>query len=436
MLFALTYNNTGSFMKFIEALKLRSKLFFLFLLITIGLVAVGILGTININSMKKNQDSLYFGSLIPVTELNEILQAYHGNIASTIYKAKNSELSPSEVTLLLDASLKKIDKRWQSYNKHFKRDTEVPYTEYVGLEIKTVNAFFAEILRRAKDGQDLTKISTISIDKEISHIDSIIQKLINYEVGIAKFERKRFLQLYDSTITQVGIVLLLIIIAVLFISYLVFISIQKDHTELENTTKKLRSANKKLETVSYTDSLTSLHNRRYFNFTYDKELKRAKREGSHITFMMLDIDFFKQYNDTYGHIEGDYALKSVAKVLKDTLKRPSDCIFRLGGEEFGVLLTKINAENSAKLAQTLCDTVRAREIKHESSKVCEFLTISIGVVSCVVDNDLNEDTIISHADKMLYEAKKGGRNRYVIDYDFNKKESVEEDIKSEDKASA
>ena len=423
-------------MKFIEALKLRSKLFFLFLLITIGLVAVGIMGTININSMKKNQDSLYFGSLIPVTELNEILQAYHGNIASTIYKAKNSELSPSEVTLLLDASLKKIDKRWQSYNKHFKRDTEVPYTEYVGLEIKTVNAFFAEILRRAKDGQDLTKISTISIDKEISHIDSIIQKLINYEVGIAKFERKRFLQLYDSTIMQVGIVLLLIIIAVLFISYMVFISIQKDHTELENTTKKLRVANKKLETVSYTDSLTSLHNRRYFNFIYDKELKRAKREGSYITFMMLDIDFFKQYNDTYGHIEGDYALKSVAKVLKDTLQRPGDYVFRLGGEEFGVLLTQTDATNSAKLAQTLCDTVRDREIKHETSKAGDFLTISVGVVSCLADNELNEDTLISHADKMLYEAKESGRDRYVIDYNFNKKESVDEDVKSEEKVSA
>ena len=426
-------------MKFIEALKLRSKLFFLFLLITIGLVAVGIMGTININSMKKNQDSLYFGSLIPVTELNEILQTYHGNIASTIYQAKNSELSPSEVTLLLEASLKKIEKKWKSYDKHFKRDDERPYTDYVGLEIKTVNKYFGEILKRAESGQDLSTISTIAIDKEISHIDAIIQKLINYEVGIAKFERKRFLQLYDSTIMQVGIVLILIIIAVMFISYIVFASIQKDHTELENTTKKLRIANKKLETVSYTDSLTSLHNRRYFNFIYDKELKRAKRENSHITFMMLDIDFFKQYNDTYGHIEGDYALKSVAKVLKDTLQRPGDYIFRLGGEEFGVLLTQTDAQSSEKLAHNICEKVRDREIKHESSKASEFLTISIGVVSCVADNDLNEDSIISHADKMLYEAKESGRDRYVIDSGFKCKEKEAEDSqeqKEEEKASA
>ena len=99
-----------------------------------------------------------------------------------------------------------------------------------------------------------------------------------------------------------------------------FKSIQTTHTKLEITTKKLKRANKKLENVSYTDSLTSLHNRRYFNFIYDKEIKRAKREKNYITFMMLDIDYFKQFNDTYGHIEGDYALKSVAKVLKDILK--------------------------------------------------------------------------------------------------------------------
>lgn len=406
-------------MKFIEALKLRSKVFFLFLLITIGLVAVGIMGTVNINSMKKNQDALYFGSLIPVTELNEILQAYHGNIASTIYQAKDSELSPSEVTLLLEASLKKINQKWQSYDKHFKRDDEVAYTEYVGLEIETVNSYFEEILKKVKNNQDLTKIPTITIDKKISHIDGIIQKLINYEVKIAKFERKRFLQLYDSTLLQVGVVLLLIIIAVLFISYIVFASIQKDHTELENTTKKLRAANKKLETVSYTDSLTSLHNRRYFNLIYDKELKRAKRDNSNLTFMMIDIDFFKQYNDTYGHIEGDFALKSVAKVLKDTLKRPGDYIFRLGGEEFGVLLTQTDADSSEKLAYNLCNTVRNREITHESSKAGKFLTISIGAVSCVASNKLDDDLLISYADKMLYKAKESGRDRYVIDSCFN-----------------
>ncbi len=402
-------------MKFIEALKLKSKLFFLFLLITLGLVAVGIMGTININSMKKKLDSLYFGSLVPVTELNEILQTYHGSITATFYRAKDLELSPNETFLYVESSLIKIDKLWESYEKHFKRDNEMEYIEYVSSEIKATNNYFSKLLEVHKAENELKVVDTTSIEKEIAHIDVIIQKLINYEVGVAKFERTKFLQLYNSTILQVGIVLLLIILGVLFISYQVFASIQKDQTELENVTKKLRGANKKLETVSYTDSLTTLHNRRYFNLVYEREIKRAKRTHSHITFMMLDIDYFKQYNDTYGHIEGDYALKSVAKVLKDTLQRAGDFIFRLGGEEFGVLLTQTDFQNSAMLAQSLCTAVKDRNIKHETSKASEFLTISIGVVSCIADDALDENILISHADKMLYMAKEGGRNRYVMD---------------------
>jgi len=130
--------------------------------------------------------------------------------------------------------------------------------------------------------------------------------------------------------------------------------------------------------------------------------------------MMMDIDYFKQYNDTYGHIEGDFALKSVAKVLKDTLKRPSDFVFRLGGEEFGAILTDVDESNSAMLAREICQNIKAREIKHESSKAGEFLTISIGVVCCEADEDLDEEILMIRADEMLYKAKENGRDGYVI----------------------
>ena len=172
--------------------------------------------------------------------------------------------------------------------------------------------------------------------------------------------------------------------------------------------------NKKLENVSYTDTLTSLNNRRYFNLVYNRELKQAKREKNYITFMMLDIDYFKQYNDTYGHISGDEALKSVATVLQDTLKRPNDYVFRLGGEEFGVLLTKTDESSSAKLARDICDSIRAKQIEHQGSKVNKYLTISIGVVCCVADDALKNEILMSRADEMLYNAKETGRDMYVI----------------------
>ena len=211
----------------------------------------------------------------------------------------------------------------------------------------------------------------------------------------------------------------MVILGVLLISYYVFKSIQKDQTKLEITTKKLKHANKKLENVSYTDSLTGLYNRRYFNIVYDREIKRAKRNKSYITFMMLDIDYFKQYNDTYGHIEGDFALKSVAKVLKDTLKRPSDFLFRLGGEEFGIVLVETTQEDSQKLAKNICKSVKEREIKHESSKVNEFITISIGIACCIADEALNEEILITRADEMLYKAKENGRDGYRITTDIS-----------------
>ncbi len=401
-------------MQFIEALKLRSKLLFLFLLITIGLISVGVMGTTYVNAMKKNIDSLYFGSLVPVTELNEILQKYHNGLADTVYKASRNEMSSSEIVFNLEDALRDIEKKWKSYMSHFKSEDEMEYVEYTNMEIQATNRYFKQILYAAKNGKDLQKISISTLEDKVEYIHRVLQKLINYEVNVANYERKKFLNTYKVMLLQIGIILSIIIVSVLAILFYVFRSIQKDQTQLEITAKKLKIANKKLENASYTDSLTGLHNRRYFNFIYERELKRAKRSNSYITFMMLDIDYFKQYNDTYGHVEGDFALKSVAKVLKDTLKRPSDYVFRLGGEEFGVLLSDTDESSSAKLAREICDAVRGRELKHENSKAGEFVTISIGVVCCVADEALDDEVLISRADEMLYEAKESGRDRYII----------------------
>jgi len=401
-------------MHFIEALKLKSKLLLLFIFITFGLVGVGVLGTTHINAMKKNIDSLYFGSLVPVSELNDMVQTYHNGLADTVYKASRGEISPSEAISNIELSLKFIDKKWHSYMGHFKRYDEMSYVEYANSEIEATNIYFHKLLKAVKNGTNPEKISINLLEKKVSSIHQVLKKLIKYEVDVAKYERRNFLYTYKSMMQQLSIILSIIIAGVLLVSLYVFKSIQQDHTNLEKIAKKLRIANKKLENVSYTDPLTNLHNRRYFNLVYDRELKRAKRDKTYITFMMLDIDFFKQYNDTYGHIEGDFALKSVAKVLKDTLKRPTDFVFRLGGEEFGILLSETDESSSAKLARDICDAIRAREIKHENSKVHKYLTVSIGVVCCVADDALEDEMLISRADEMLYKAKDSGRDGYII----------------------
>ena len=401
-------------MQFIEALKLRSKLFSLFLLIAFGLIAVGFIGTTYINAMKKNMDSLYFGSLIPVRELNEIIEAYNYDLEHTLYKVNRSDISSSEAAFIIESSLAEINQKWKSYMSHFKTEDELHYLEYANLELTKTNNYFYRVLNAVKSLKDTRRISIPTLEKKVESIYNVLNKLVNYEINMANYERKKFLYAYDSILLKIGLSLGLIVIGILVILFYVFESIQKDQTHLEIAAKKLKIANKKLENASYTDSLTNLHNRRYFNFIYDREVKRAKRNHSYITFMMLDIDYFKQYNDTYGHVEGDFALKSVAKVLKDTLKRPGDYVFRLGGEEFGILLNDTDESNSANLAREVCDAIRYREIKHEASKVNQLLTVSIGVVCCVADEALDEEVLISRADEMLYEAKESGRDRYII----------------------
>ena len=401
-------------MKFIDALRLKSKLFFLFILITLGLSFVGVLGTLNLISMKKKIDSLYFGSFITVLNLDEILNAYHVEIATNIYLAKEKIITSQEAIDSIDTGLTKINTNWNNYQNQYKSAQEHPFVIYTQKEIENSNRYFKNLKTACQKGCDLKEVSIDALNLHINHMRTIITKLRSYEIANAEFQRKELLQNYHDTQIQLGLILGFVSGGVLFILWRVFKSIQKDQSQLETVSKQLQIANKKLENASYTDALTHLHNRRFFNIVIERELKRAIRAQNQITFMMLDVDYFKQYNDTYGHIEGDKALLHVAKMLKGILKRPGDFVFRLGGEEFGVILTQTNPLESESLAAKICKELQEQEIPHIGNKVSIYLTISIGVFTCKANETLKEEDIIKQADKMLYEAKASGRNRYIM----------------------
>jgi len=400
-------------MSIIETLKLRSKLFFLFVLVTFGLVSIGVMGTYAVGKMKKNIDTLYFGSLVPIMELNSMIQDYYGSIALTIYRTKFEETEPTHAVEKIEQSVKSIERLWMQYEGHYKTKEEIPYTEYASFEVRKVNTALQEVVQSLKEHPP-GLLSIEGIDLKIEHIHQVLSKLLKYETETAQYKRGAFLEEYSSFIWQFIAILLSIIAVILLILYSVFVGIHKEQSFLQRAAQQLRSLNLKLQNASYTDSLTTLHNRRYFNMMYEQELKRAKREQHHITFMMLDIDYFKQYNDHYGHIKGDKALKLVAEVLQKTLRRPSDFLFRLGGEEFGVLLTQTPPNESAILANKICLEVQNANIEHALSEVGDFLTISVGVVSCIAHSDMDPDDILSCADTMLYKAKESGRNQYKL----------------------
>ncbi len=173
------------------------------------------------------------------------------------------------------------------------------------------------------------------------------------------------------------------------------------------------SSKKKIEEISRVDGLTNLYNRRFFDETFPKTIKIAKRQDQLLCFVMMDIDHFKQYNDTYGHQEGDTALKKVASILKRVLKRPDDYSFRLGGEEFGMLYMVKSEEDAIKIAQKTRESIEALKILHSGNSASEFVTVSMGVYVIKLEDNSSIEEIYSKSDEALYEAKQSGRNRVV-----------------------
>ncbi|MDY0117711.1 MAG: diguanylate cyclase [Sulfurimonadaceae bacterium] len=401
-------------MQFFSSTSPKGKLLILIISIGVGLLSIALISVFNVKATKKNLDTLYFGSLLPVSELHEIVEIYHGTIASNIYRVKNEQISSSEAQAIMGDGIVKIEELWQTYQTHFKRDDELLYVGYTSLEIENTNGYLEALIAEEMDVDALASLSVLEVDEVISNIHNVLQQLIRYEMDLAQYERKKFLKEYNQRLISLAVGFGFVFLIVLGLIYYVFKAIVKDHHKLKSSSKKLKTVNKELENASHSDSLTGLYNRRYFEMVFPRELRRAKREEQPFTFMMLDVDYFKQYNDTYGHIAGDIALQNVAKTLQSLLKRPTDFVFRLGGEEFGILFTMLTKEESIALAQKLCESIEALEIQHCDSGVSEFVTLSLGAVwGYVGEKEIAE--YIAVADKMLYLAKERGRNTYILE---------------------
>lgn len=160
------------------------------------------------------------------------------------------------------------------------------------------------------------------------------------------------------------------------------------------------------------DALTGLHNRRWMDSMFEQEFIHAKRESLALSLMMLDIDYFKNYNDEYGHISGDKVLSSVADVLRGGL-RPNDMIARFGGEEFAIMLPETNLQTAIDLANSLRKRVEQAKVKNDNGDLLPIVTMSIGVSAIGEIDRENENTLIeliAASDEALYRAKKAGRN--------------------------
>lgn len=198
--------------------------------------------------------------------------------------------------------------------------------------------------------------------------------------------------------------LMVMIVIILLISIVTYVSY------------KLEIRNAIIEKISITDALTNISNRRHFEDSVRQEINRAKRAENYFSFLMLDLDYFKQYNDTYGHQEGDKVLVSVANVLQELTNRADDACFRLGGEEFGVLFVGLNPEASLHYGEKFRAAIEALKIPHEASNAGKYVTASFGLVTMKANREIDPDILYKEADKLLYEAKQRGRNRIVASF--------------------
>ena len=194
---------------------------------------------------------------------------------------------------------------------------------------------------------------------------------------------------------------------------------QRTYSELIHTQRELEKANRLLQAQVSQDGLTGIANRRAFDERIHNEIQRSMREQSPLSLLIIDIDHFKSFNDSYGHLQGDQALKSVANAMFDLFQRNTDFVARYGGEEFVAVISATNKEKTEASIHHLLESIRALQIPHENSEIAPYLTVSIGgyLHTPKTDESIGSliDTMIAKADSALYRAKSDGRNRGYLD---------------------
>jgi len=183
---------------------------------------------------------------------------------------------------------------------------------------------------------------------------------------------------------------------------------------LRDRNRQLRDARRQLTDLANVDELTGLGNRRLVNNALQEEINRARRSGAEMSVIMLDVDYFKLYNDTYGHPAGDSVLQKLADIMQRATTRAGEVVARYGGEEFILVLPGASTESALRTANRLRELVMEEKIPHEASLGEKFITVSQGVVTARPDADLLPADLVNQADKALYQAKGAGRNTIKV----------------------
>ena len=192
------------------------------------------------------------------------------------------------------------------------------------------------------------------------------------------------------------------------------LELKRSHDLLAELTVELGEKNSELEILAREDGLTGLANRRHFNEVLDAEIKRAVRTRQHLSLILCDIDFFKKYNDLYGHVAGDKCLQAIGEVMRATFRRAGDLPARYGGEEFAAVLPHTAPDQAEHLAERLRQELMARNLPHAQNGELGRVTLSVGVVGLLATPERDAEWMIRQADQALYRSKENGRNLVTV----------------------
>jgi diguanylate cyclase (GGDEF)-like protein len=189
-------------------------------------------------------------------------------------------------------------------------------------------------------------------------------------------------------------------------------AIVRDIRDRKLAEAKLREANEQLKYLAAVDGLTQVANRRSFDEYFTQEWLRMTKAKQPLSLILCDVDFFKKYNDYYGHPAGDNCLKQIAHTLHNAIRRPGDLVARYGGEEFAIILPNTSLDGAIRVAVNIQQNVKKLNIAHDASEVADYITLSMGVGSTIPQLELSPLALINQVDSALYQAKNTGRDRY------------------------
>lgn len=389
------------------------------------MLATGAIGIISINYVSQRNDQVYKKNIQPtetIRTVNDLMNQYRLKVYQQVASIEINERLMLELPSLaqeIDVTLSDRDSLFLTRQEQRKFDNLLGYwlhlkKSYVDILELSINYAKEEALEKISGENQL-----LSSNKTIVLSELISLKLRGIEQANAQ---NHIVQLWSLFIT------LATLIAGIFAS-LFFImrynrEIQDHITNLEHKVEErtadlndvchtLEEKKQQLEKLVILDPLLGIYNRRHFDEVLGREWRNACRDRNTLAIIMIDVDFFKLYNDNYGHTVGDNALRKVATMLKNHLKRPADFICRYGGEEFCIILPNSSIENIKNIANELCQAVEGLKLEHAYSEVSNYVTISLGIVAATLPTSecTTPDAFVQIADEMLYKAKRNGKNQ-------------------------